>query len=87
MSELVWPLQVWSTPCIVQLDPERVKVKGQGHTARRIPLLGFRIGIQMDGFVPRIAPTVGGKGFCVQRKGAERSWSRFEEESGESREA
>ena len=41
----------------------------------------------MDAFVPRIAATVDGKGFCVQRKGAESSWSRFEEESGESREA
>ena len=84
VSELVWPLQIWSTACVVQLDPER---------GRDLPKV-----TQPGGDLPRISNRNPDGWFCPQdrsycwwrgvlhaEEGAESSWSRFEEEVGNSR--
>lgn len=68
VSELVWPLQIWSTACVVQLDPERgrdlPKVTQPGGD---LPRISNR---NPDGwFCPQDHTTVGGEGFCMQRRG------------------
>lgn len=71
VSEMVWPLQIRVHRLRCTAGPREGKGTCPRSHSQAETFLGFSIGIQMDGFAPCTAATVGGEGFCMQREGAE----------------